>query len=138
MQAIKSCIRKTKITVVGKNSADLTKTLKTVYNQQKDSRLFYEVLTQSINKPNCCDKWEAKLNKDINWCITFKKMQQIQEIKLKWFKIRLVHRVIATNVVLTHMGIENDVTCSFCQKEQDSINHIFWSCTYVRSFLEQF
>ena len=65
-------------------------------------------------------------------------MQQIQEIKLKWFKIRLVHRVIATNVVLTHMGIENDVTCSFCQKEQDSINHIFWSCTYVRSLWEQF
>ena len=72
MQAIKSCIRKTKITVVGKNSVDLTKTLKTVYNQQKDSRLFYEVLTQSINKPNCCDKWEAKLNKILTGVLLLK------------------------------------------------------------------
>ena len=81
---------------------------------------------------------EKKLNKDINWCITFKKMQQIQEIKLKWFQIRLIHRIIATNIVLMHMGIENDITCSFCRQDRDSINHIFWSCTYVRSFWEQF
>ena len=138
VQAIKSYIRKTEITVEGKNSADLIKTLKTIYNQQKGLRLYYEVLTQNITRPNCCDKWEAKLNKDINWCITFKKMQQIQEIKLKWFQIRLVHRIIAINVVLMHMGIENDITCSFCRQDRDSINHIFWSCTYVRSFLEQF
>ena len=138
VQAIKSYIRKTEITVEGKNSADLIKTLKTIYNQRKGSRLYYEVLTQNITRPNCCDKWEAKLNKDINWCITFKKMQQIQEIKLKWFQIRLVHRIIATNVVLMHMGIENDITCSFCRQDRDSINHIFWSCTHVRSFWEQF
>ena len=53
-------------------------------------------------------------------------MQQIKEIKLKWFQIRLVHRIIATNVVLMHMGIENDITCSFCQQERDSINHIYF------------
>ena len=67
VQAIKSYIRKTEITVEGKNSADLIKTLKTIYNQRKGSRLYYEVLTQNITRPNCCDKWEAKLNKDINW-----------------------------------------------------------------------
>ena len=33
VQAIKSYIRKTEITVEGKNSADLIKTLKTIYNQ---------------------------------------------------------------------------------------------------------
>ena len=65
-------------------------------------------------------------------------MQQIQGIKLKWFQIKLVHRIIATNVVLMHMGIENNITCFFCPQDRDSINHIFWSCTYVRSFWEQF
>ena len=129
IQAIKSYIRKTEITEEGKNSAALIKTPKTIYNQQKGSCLYYEVLTQNITRPNCCDKWEAKLNKDINWCITFKKMQQIQEIKLKWFQIRQVHRIIATNVVLMHMGIENDITCSFCRQDRDSVNHIFW---YIR------
>ena len=122
VQAIKGYIRKTEITVEGKNSADL---IKTIYNQLKGSRLYYEVLTQNITRPNCCDKWEAKLNKDINWCIAFKKMQQIQEIKLKWFQTRLVHRIIATNIVLMHIGVENDITCSFCRQDRDSINHIF-------------
>ena len=42
-----------------------------------EAKLYYEVLTQIITEPNCCDKWEAKLNKDIDWRITFKKMQQI-------------------------------------------------------------
>ena len=113
VQVIKNYIRKTEITVEGKHSADLIKMLKTIYNQQKGSRLYYKVLMQNVTRPNCCDKWEAKLNKDINWCITFKKMQQIQEIKLKWFQIRLVHRIIATNVVLMHMGIENGITLLF-------------------------
>ena len=100
VQAIKSYMHKTEIAVEGNNSNDLIKTLRSIYNQQKGSRFYYKVLMQNINKPNCCDMWEAKLNKDINWCVTFNKMQQIQEIKLKWFQIRLVHRIIATSVVM--------------------------------------
>ena len=61
-------------------------------------------VTQSIDKPNCCELWKAKLNTYINWCIIFTKMQQIQEIKLNWFQIRLVHRIIAKNVVLIMYG----------------------------------
>ena len=74
VQAIKSYIRKTEIIVEGKNSADLIKTLRRFIINKKVPCLYYEVLTQNITRPNCCDKWEAKLNKDINWCITFKKM----------------------------------------------------------------
>ena len=83
------------------------------------------MLTHDTNKPNCCEKWEAKLNKNINRSATFKKIQKIQEIKLKWFQIRLVHRILGTNVVLKHMGIENDSNCSNCRKERDTINHLF-------------
>ena len=113
VQAIKSDIRKTAITVDCKKSADLIKTLKAIYSQQKGSRRYYEVLTQTINKRNCCDKWEAKLNKAMNWCITFERAQQIQGIKTKWFQIRLVLRIIASTVVLMHMGIENYITYFF-------------------------
>ena len=116
----------------------MTKTLKIIYSQQKGSRLYYEILTQGKDKPKCCEKWEARLNTDIDWSRNFKKMQNIQEIKLKWFQIRLVHRILATNIVLMHMGIENDINCSFCRQERDSINHIFWRCVYVKSFWEQF
>ncbi|WP_419598529.1 hypothetical protein, partial [Thiolapillus sp.] len=53
------------------------------------------------------------------------------------FQIRLVQRILATNVVLAHMGVEKDVTCSFCGKERDAIEHIFWRCEHVKRFWEQ-
>ena len=44
VQAIKSYICKTGLTVESNSSTDLTKTLKIIYSQQKGSRLYYEVL----------------------------------------------------------------------------------------------
>ena len=135
---INSYIRKTGLTVEGNGSLDLIKTLKIIYTQQKGAHLYYEVPTHDTNKPNCCEKWEAKLNKNINWFTTFKKIQKLQETKLKWFQIRLVHRILGTNVVLKHMGIKNDYVCSFCRKERDTINHLFRRCACVQQFWKQF
>ena len=95
------------------------------------------MLTQGKIKPKCCEKWEARLNTDIDLSRIFKKIQNIQEIKLKWFYIRHVHRILATNIVLMHMGIENDINCSFCRRERDSINQIFFRFVYVKSFWKQ-
>ena len=107
-------------------STDLTKTLKIIHGAQKGARLYYEVLIETDSKPNCCDKWDYKLNLDINWNIAFKKIHKIREINLKWFQIRLVHRILATNVVLIHMGVENDITCSFCKKNNEMLLTIFF------------
>ena len=41
------------------------------------------------------------------------------------FQIRLVQRILATNV-LVHMGVENDATCSFNGKERDAIENFFF------------
>ena len=38
---------------------------------------------------------------------------------------KIVHRIIATNVVLMHVGIENDITWSFCRQDRDSITIYF-------------
>ena len=35
------------------------------------------------------------------------------------------------------MGVEKDVTCSFCGKERDAVQHIFWRCEHVKRFWEQ-
>ena len=47
---------------------------------------------------------------------------------------KIVHRIIATNIVLMHMGIENDITCSFCRQDRDSVNHIFL-VMYIREVI---
>ena len=56
-------------------------------------------------------------------------------MKLKWFQIRQVQRILATNVVLAHMGVEKDVTCSFCGKERDAIEHIFFEMPACKTIL---
>ena len=73
-------------------------------------------------------------------------MQNIQETKLKWFQIRLVHGILASNIVLMYMDIENDINCSFCRRERGYQSRFllydffdfFWRCVYIKSFWKQF
>ena len=60
----------------------MIKTPRVIYSGQKGAHLYYEVLIQDAYEPKCCEKWETKLNTDINWNTSFKKIQKIREIKL--------------------------------------------------------
>ena len=59
---------------------------------------------------------------------------KIQEMKLKWFHIRLLHRILATNTVLKEMGITQSVLCYFRKLERDSFQHCMWGCEHMKSF----
>ena len=48
-----------------------------------------------------------------------------KDIKLKWLQIRIVHRILATNVVFMKMGTVNCSKCTFCKDDKDNIDHIF-------------
>ena len=48
--------------------------------------------------------------------------------------MRILHRIIATNIVLKEMGVAADIQCHFCSNEKDSIEHIFGRCVFVRRF----
>ena len=65
--------------------------------------------------------------------LAFLKIYKVDDIKLKWLQMRIVQRVIATNVVLKKMGIINCEQCTFCD-EKDSIEHFLWQCYFTRRF----
>ena len=48
-----------------------------------------------------------------------------KDIKLKWLQIRIVHRILATNVVFMNCS-----KCTFCKDDKDSIDHIFGQCSF--------
>ena len=48
--------------------------------------------------------------------------------------MRIIHRILGTNVVLKEMGIANSNSCSFCKQEKESIQHIFWGCNVIQQF----
>ena len=66
---------------------------------------------------------EKKSYCNVCWKSCFLKIHKIDHIKLKWLQMRIVHRVIATNVVLKKMGIINCEQCTFCD-EKDSIEFL--------------
>ena len=108
--------------------------LNSINAQKKGTKLFYKVLTNDNKLPNCCNRWEIIFNEKIDWKRCFSVIQQINDTKLKWFQLRIVHRILATNVILKEMGIMQSNVCGFCNQDRDSIVHCLWDCTYVQSF----
>ena len=53
---------------------------------------------------------------------------------MKWFQIRILHRIIGTNIVLNAMGLTNTINCTFCNDDRDSIHHFLWDCTCIQNF----
>ena len=57
--------------------------------------------------------------------------------KLHWFQFRINHNILATNYFLKKIKIIDDANCNFCQKENETIEHIFGGCENVQNLLGQ-
>ena len=109
--------------------------LKKLYSVSKGSQIYYDVLNKNAERPKCCDKWENKLNdKTIDWGKCFYYIQKITDVNMKWFQIRIVHRILGTNIVLKQMGLTRSENCSLCNCDKESIEHIFWRCNVSQHF----
>ncbi len=89
-------------------------------------------------KPKCCSKWEEKLGIKINWDLCFKYVHQIEDVNMKWFQMRILHRIIGTNVILKELGIASSDRCSFCNIERNNIQRMFWNCISSQQFWRYF
>ena len=112
----------------------MRKSLTIIGKVQKGTKSYYDILVENKSKPKWCIKWNSVLSNSINWPTTFYKIWKIHEIKLKWFQICLVHRIFAINITLKRMKVTNNEKCTFCNKHNESIPHLFWSCNIVQHF----
>ena len=69
---------------------------------------------------------------------SFDQLRRIHEIKLGWFQLRILHRILATNVVVKEMGVTESNECTQCNREKDSILHSFWECDSSKAFWNEF
>jgi hypothetical protein len=123
-----------KITIDTNETLMSPKSIVKIYAQVKGTKSYYNILIENGKSPNCCSKWETKLEEKIDWKACFSKIKNIKEVKLKWFQIRLLHRILATNVVLKEMGVTQDVLCNFCNQQRDNIQHCMWGCQHIHAF----
>ena len=112
--------------------------LKLILSCTKGCRQVYDILVKSNERPNCCNKWEQKIQGNINWKRVFNTVRKVGDINLRWFQMRITHRIIGTRVILKSMGVADSESCYFCPNERENIEHMFWDCPVSQSFWTQF
>ncbi|XP_063415179.1 uncharacterized protein LOC134697074 [Mytilus trossulus] len=57
--------------------------------------------------------------------------------KLQWLQYRFNHRILATNKFLHKIKIYDNPNCTFCNREIETLEHLFWECEHTQLLLEQ-
>ena len=92
-------------------------------------------MEEKIDQPTCINKWKAEHpNSTINWEHVFRNTNEIKDSHLRWFEMRILHRILPTQKLLYAMKIMDSPYCTFCQDEAETIKHLICSCQYVKSF----
>ena len=75
----------------------------------------------------CPDKWEASHNTDMaSWAEIFKLAHDtVSESKLKVLQYKLLLRILPKNRLLRLMKSRQSDLCSFCDKETETMSHLF-------------
>ena len=136
LMSIKKYLKTFKFTIRNNKRISQSLQIQTLYKVVRGSKEYYNILLKSYSLPKCTTTWQTKLSYEVNWKLCFKKTNIYTDINMKWFKIRILHRIIATNVVLKRMGLKASDVCNFCEKERDGIIHIFWRCKIIQRFWE--
>ena len=93
-----------------------------------------KVLNESGDAPTAVSRWNS-LFENLNWNIIFPlTYRTTMDTRLRWFQTRLMHRILPTNKYLFMCKLIDSPLCSFCDQEQDSLSHIFWSCPEIYAF----
>ena len=81
-------------------------------------------------------KWESEFtDTDLNWFAINSDIYKVSNnVKLRWFQYRIIHRIIGTNSLLNKIGVKNTNLCTFCHEAPETIVHLFTECAECLSF----
>jgi hypothetical protein len=85
-------------------------------------------------------KWEEILGIDTADCsIYFRILKKCcRDTYLINFQYKFLHRVIPTNTFLFKIHIKDTKLCSFCNVEDETVEHLFSNCPLIFPFLRAF
>jgi hypothetical protein len=120
------------------NNMQNNKAFSILLKASKGAKTFYDIILGEPSVSNSCKNWEKILNSEINWSKIFFETKKVQEVKLRWFQIKICYRILVTNSMLVRLNVITSNTCSFCNEEKDTIFHYLWNCLYVQKFWTEF
>ena len=111
-----------------------------VLNQYKFSRFAYDAAVKcrlkEIIKSN--ERQEHKWVRDIghyeaNSFVTVINATHSQHLVM--FHYKIINRFLTTNKFLQMINIKDDDACTFCNRETETLAHMFWFCEHVQTFI---
>ena len=102
-----------------------------------ESKLIYkEIRNRSITPPTAQLKYNAQFASDeLDWKKIYSLPHRVAlDAKSREFQYKLLNRCLATNVLLSKIGIIPSSACSFCGEADESLEHLFVTCHYTKKF----
>jgi hypothetical protein len=137
-KSIRKFVNSYKLNIENNSASEKNAAIAKLFSSMKGARVAYDTLITNDEKPNCCAKWEEKLNKTFNWKLCFLRLHKIKDVNLKWFQARIIHRILGTNIILKSMNVATNDRCGFCGIDRDSIDHFLWKCNVAQMFWTTF
>ena len=67
-------------------------------------------------------------------CCTLKK--STNSVYLLYLHYRIINRIITTNKFLNTIQLSDDSMCTFCERDTETIIHLFWQCPVTQAFIQ--
>ena len=96
--------------------------------------IYKELRNRIINPPTAQLKYNALFKNDDE--LSWKKIYRLPhcvalDTRSREFQYKLLNRCLATNVLLSKVGLTSSPACSFCGKADETLEHIFSTCHYI-------
>ena len=109
---------------------------KTQINKVVSKTIYKEFRNRVITTPSAQKKYVCSfINDTLDWKEIYGLPHRVtSDTKLREFQYKLLNRYLVTNVFLNKIGVLPSPACSFCGKEDESLEHILISCNYAKEF----
>ena len=101
----------------------------------KQGKNVYNIFGQTNSIPTCVGKWQTIfVGYEIKWDHVFTNAYKIYDSHLRWFEMKILHRILPTQKLLHTMRIADNPGCTFCERDTETLLHLFWECRHTRAF----
>ena len=117
--------------------------IKIFFNCKKGSKDIYKILCYNKIKqqltPISALRWNRTFDFDKQqWKLIYNlPFTTTTDTRLRWFQVRINHRILGTNWLLNKID-NTDKLCYFCKTHTETIEHLFWECQTVKTFINNF
>lgn len=106
---------------------------------KRGTKLIYEVLTSNNESPTSQIKWNQRYNIEQNdWKFFYSlPFNSIKDTNCQWLQVRILHRILPLNDYLFKLKLNSSPNCTFCNNENETIEHLFWYCNSTQALYSE-